>query len=169
MADCKWPVALRSRSESKNCGRRKRASGPPGGCARSFRCIGTDELVPDAQPSSSCFKQRGKIPPAGGKAVAELKPVVCLNTLYPNTSASVPSDQFVQEVGGGVGGLFRVGSQKAQTDKLVNNGEQSKLRGRHASVWHHLHVHLDPLTEIGHLLIRFGLVGFFLLSHRKQP
>ena len=135
------------------------------------RRIGTDKLVSDTELCSGGLKQGGKIPLAVGKAVGELKPVVSLNALYPDAPAGIPADQLVQEVGGGVGGLFRVGSQEAQAGELVNGGilEQAKFRVCHTLARHHLHIYLDPLAGIGHLLVRLGLANFFLLLLRKQP
>jgi len=132
--------------------------------------IGADELVADTQLGGSGLKQSRDIPLAVGKAVGKLKAIVCLDALYPDAPAVVPLEQPFQEVGGGVGALFRIGSQEAQTCELINGGvlEQAKLRVRNAPAGHHLHVYLDPLAGIGHLLIRLGLIRFFLLSPRKQ-
>lgn len=133
--------------------------------------VGTDEFVADAQPGSGGLKEGGQIPPAVGKAVGKLKAIVCLDTFHPDTPACIPLEQPFQEVGGGVGALFRIGSQEAQTCELINGGvlEQAKLRVRNAPAGHHLHVYLDPLAGIGHLLIRLGFICFLLLSPRKQP
>ena len=67
--------------------------------------------------------------------------------------------------------MFRVSSQETQTGELVNGGvlKQAEFRVRNAPSGHHLHVHLNPLAWIGHLLIRLGFVRFFLLGGRKQP
>ena len=70
------------------------------------RGIGTDKFMPDSEAGSSCFEQGGKIPLAGGKAVGELKPVVGLDTLYPDAPAGIPLDQPFQEVGGRGSTLF---------------------------------------------------------------
>lgn len=46
------------------------------------RSIRVDEFVSDAALNSSCPEQGGRVPPAGGKAVGELKPVIHLDTLH---------------------------------------------------------------------------------------
>ena len=67
--------------------------------------------------------------------------------------------------------MFRVGSQEAQTGELVNGGvlEQTEFRVCNAPAGHHLHIHLNPLAGIGHLLIRLGFVRFFLLGAGNNP
>ena len=73
------------------------------------RRVGTDEFVSDAQPGGSDFKESGQIFLAVGEAVCELKAIVCLDTLHPNTPAGIPLEQLFQEIGGGIGGLFWIG------------------------------------------------------------
>ena len=67
--------------------------------------------------------------------------------------------------------MFRVGSQETQASKLVNGSilEQAQLWVCNASAGYYFHIHLDPLTGIGHLLIRLGFIRFFLLGSREQP
>ena len=84
------------------------------------RCVRTNELMSDTQLGSSGFKQGGQITHAVGKTVGELKSIVSLDTLHADTPASIPLEQLFQEIGGGIGGLLRVGSQEAQAGKLVN-------------------------------------------------
>ena len=132
--------------------------------------VGTDELVPDAEFGGSGFKQSRQIPLAVGKAVGEFNAIVGLNAFHLDASAGIPLLQLFQEVGGGVGALFRVGGQEAQAGELVNGGilEQAKLRVCNTPAGYYLHVYLDPLAWIGHLLVRLGFIRFFLLNRRKQ-
>ena len=55
--------------------------------------IGTDELVPDAELSGSVLKESGNIPFGVGKAVGELKAIVCLDAFDVNPPASIPFNQ----------------------------------------------------------------------------
>lgn len=73
------------------------------------RRVGTDELVADPQLGGCGLKQGRQIPLAVGEAVGELKSIVSLDTFHADTSAGVPLEQLFQEIGGGTGGLFRVG------------------------------------------------------------
>ena len=86
------------------------------------RRVGTDEFVSDAQSGGSDFKESGQIFLAVGEAVGELKAIVCLDTLHPDTPAGIPLDQLFQEIGGGIGGLFWISGQEAQAGELVNGG-----------------------------------------------
>ena len=72
--------------------------------------IGTDELVEDAELGGGSLKQGGQIPLTVGEAVGEFKTVVRLDALHPYAPACIPLLQLFQEVGGGVGTLFRVGA-----------------------------------------------------------
>ena len=83
--------------------------------------IGADELVADTQLCGGGLKQSREIPLAVGKTVGELKSIVSLDTFHADTSAGVPLEQLFQKIGGGTGGLLRVGSQEAQAGKLVNS------------------------------------------------
>ena len=132
--------------------------------------VGADELMPYTKLGGSGLKQSRQIPSAAGKAVGELKAIVGLDTLHPDAPAGVPLKQPFQKVGGGVGALFRVGSQETQAGELVNGGilEQAELRVRDTPAGHYFHVHLDPLTRIGHLLVMLGFIGFFLFNRGKQ-
>ena len=85
------------------------------------RRIGADELVADTQLGGGGLKQSREIPLAVGKTVGELKSIVSLDTFHADTSAGVPLEQLFQKIGGGTGGLLRVGSQEAQAGKLVNS------------------------------------------------
>ena len=85
------------------------------------RCIGANQLVANALAGGSFLKQRGTILFARKEAVGELRAVICLGALDVDALERVPLDQLVQKIGGGIGGLFRVGGQEAQTCKLVNS------------------------------------------------
>ena len=132
--------------------------------------VRTDELVPDAQLHGCGFKEGGQVTPAVGETVGELKAIVGLDALHTDAPAVIPLPQLYQEVCRGVGGLLRVGSQEAQTGKLINGGVlvQAELRVCNTSAGHYFHIHLDPLAGIGHLLVRFGFARLFLLSCGKQ-
>ena len=132
--------------------------------------IGTDELVEDAELCGGSLKQGGQVPLAVGEAVGEFKHVVRLDALHPYAPACIPLLQLFQEVGGGVGTLFRVGGQEAQAGELVDGGilEQAKSGVCDTPAGHCLCIHLDPLAGIGHLLIKLGTVGFFLLCCGEQ-
>ena len=134
------------------------------------RGIGTDEFVADTQLGGSSLKQSGQKPLAVGKAVSELKAVIRLDAYHADSSVCIPLEQLFQKIRGGLGGLLRIGSQEAQACELVNGGvlKQAQLRVSDAAVGDHLHVYLDPLTWIGHLLVRFWLVNWFLLFRWKQ-
>ena len=82
--------------------------------------VGPDKLMADAELLRGRLEQGGQIPFAVGKAVGELKAVVCLDTLHLDTPASIPLYQLFQEIGRGVGRLLRISRQKAQAGKLVN-------------------------------------------------
>lgn len=111
-------------------------------------CVRTNELMPDTQLGSSGFKQGGQITLAVGKTVGKLKAIVCLDALHADTLASIPLEQLFQEIGGGIGGLLRVGSQEAQAGELIDGGVlvQAQLRVGDAAAGDYLHIHLDPLT-----------------------
>ena len=67
--------------------------------------------------------------------------------------------------------LSRVGHQEVQPGGFVYGAvlDQTQLRIRDTAAGDHLHVHLDPLTGIGHLLIGLGRVGFLLFLRREHP
>lgn len=133
-------------------------------------CIRADEFVADTQLSSSGFKQSGQIPLTVGESVGELKAVIRLDAFNPDMLSCIPLEQLVEEVGGGIGGLFGVGSKETEACELVNGCvlEQAELRVCHTFAGYYLHIHLDPLAWIGHLLIRFWFIGRFVLCRREQ-
>ena len=86
------------------------------------RRIRPDELVADTQLGGGGLKQSREIPLAIGKSVGKFKTVVGLDTFHADSPAGIPLEQLFQEIGGGTGGLLRVGGQEAQARKLVNSG-----------------------------------------------
>ena len=134
------------------------------------RCIGADELVADTQLGSGGFKQSGQIPLAVGKTIGKLKAIVSLDAFHPDAPAGIPLEQPFQKIGGGIGRLLRVGSQEAQAGELVNGGVlvQAQFRVCDTASGDHLHIHLDTLAGIGHLLVGLGFVSWFLLFRREQ-
>ena len=134
------------------------------------RCIGANQLVADTQLGGSRLKESGSVLFAGKETVGELNAVVGLNALHSDTPAGVPLDQLFQKVGRGIGGLLGIGCKETQTSKFINGGilEQPKFRISDAAAGNHLHVHLDPLSRISHLLVGLGFIGWFLFSLRKQ-
>ena len=133
--------------------------------------VRTDEPVSDTQIPGSLFKKGRQIPPAVGKTVGELKSIVSLDTLHADTPASIPLEQLFQEIGGGIGGLLRVGRQETQPCELVDGGvlEQAQLRICNTAARDDLDIHLHTLAGIGHLLVRLRFVRIFGLFGRKQP
>ena len=87
-----------------------------------------------------------------------------------DAAACIPRFQSAKKIGRRIGGLLWVGGEKPKARELVNGGvlEQAKLRIRNALTRHNLHIHPDALAGMGHLLIRLGNIGFFLLLSRKQ-
>ena len=134
------------------------------------RRVGTDELVADPQLGGCGLKQGRQIPLAVGEAVGELKSIVSLDTFHADTSAGVPLEQLFQKIRRGIGGVLRVGSQEAQAGKLVNGSilVQAQFRVGDAASGDHLHIHLDALAGIGHLLVGLGFISWFLLFRREQ-
>ena len=132
--------------------------------------VGPDKLMADAELLCSRLEQGGQIPFAVGKAVSELKAIVCLHTLHPDAPACIPLHQLFQEISGGIGRLFLVCSQEAQTGKLVNCSvlKQTQFRVCDTALRNNFYIHLNSLTGIGHLLIGLGCIGFLRLFAGKQ-
>ena len=126
--------------------------------------VGTNELMPDAQLGSGDLKQGGQIPPAVGKAVSELKTVVRLDAFHSNASAGIPFEQLFQEVGRGIGALPWVSSQETKACEFVNGSilKQAEFWVCDTLAGDHLHINLNPLAGIGHLLVRLWFIQFFL-------
>jgi len=135
------------------------------------RCIGADELVPDTQLGGGGLKQSRDIPFAVGEAIGKFKAVIRLDAFHADPSAGIPLEQLFQKIRGGIGRLLRVGGQEAQAGELVNGGvlKQAEFRVGNTVAGDHLHIHLDTLAGIGHLLVGLWLAGRFLLFRREQP
>ena len=75
----------------------------------------------------------------------------------------IPHNKPAEEVRRGIGRLLRVGGEEAQARELVDGGvlEQAKLRICDTGPGDHLHIHLNPLTWVGQLLVRLRFVRFF--------
>ena len=73
------------------------------------RRVGTDELVADPQLGGCRLKQGRQLPFAVGEAVGKLKSIVSLDAFHADSSARIPLEQLFQEIGGGIGGVLRVG------------------------------------------------------------
>lgn len=135
------------------------------------RRVGSDELVADTQVGGGGLKQSREIPLAVGKSVGKFKTVVGLDTFHADSAARIPLEQLFQKIRRGIGGVLRVGSQEAQACELVNSSVlvQAQLRVCDTAAGNHLHIYLNPLAGIGHLLVGLWLVGRFLLSGWEQP
>lgn len=130
-----------------------------------------NELVPDTQLGSRKFKFGSEMAFCIGKAVGKLKAVVGLDALHADAPASVPFHQLLEEVSGGIGGLLGICGKESQACELVDSGvlEQAQLGVGDAATGSHLHVYLDALARIGHLLIGLRLVGILFLRLRSHP
>ena len=84
------------------------------------RRVGSDELVADTQVGGGGLKQSREIPLAVGETIGKFKAIIRLDTFHADSPAGIPLEQLFQEIGGGTGGLLRVGGQEAQAGKLVN-------------------------------------------------
>ena len=62
-------------------------------------CVGTDELVVYTELCSGSLKQGGQVTFAVGETISELKSVVRLDALHPDTPAGIPLEQPLQKVG----------------------------------------------------------------------
>ena len=129
------------------------------------RRIRPDELVADTQLGGGGLKQSREIPLAVGETIGKFKAIIRLDTFHADSPAGVPFGQLFQKVSGGKGGLLRVGGQEAQAGELINGGvlKQAEFRVGDAAAGDHLHIYLNPLAGIGHLLVGLWLVGRFLL------
>ena len=88
-----------------------------------------------------------------------------------SSNRCVQLDQFLQEASKGKGRLLGVDGKKAQTCELINGGVlvQVQLRVCDVAVGHYLHIYLNPLARIGHLLIGLGLIGRLLFFLGNRP
>ena len=133
-------------------------------------CVGTDELVADAQMDSGGFKQSRKITLAVRKTVGKLKTVVRLNTFDLDAASGIPCHGFLQEVCGRIRALFRISTEIPQPGEFIDRCVliQTQIRISDTSARNNLHVDLYPLPRMGHLLVWLGHVLLFLLRCRKH-
>lgn len=129
------------------------------------RRIRPDELVADTQVGGGGLKQSGEIPLAVGETIGKFKAIIRLDTFHADSTARIPLEQLFQKIRRGIGGLLRVSSQEAQACELINSSVlvQAQLRVCDTAAGDHLHIYLDPLAGIGHLLVGLWLAGRFLL------
>ena len=122
--------------------------------------VRTDELVSDLQIPGSLFKEGRQVTPAVGKTVGELKAIVGLDALYADAPAGIPLEQLSEEISRGVGRLLWIGGQEAKAGELINGSVLVKPQFRvcNAAQRDDLHIYLNPLAGIGHLLIGLWLV-----------
>ena len=127
--------------------------------------VRTDQFMPDAQLSGGFLKKGRDIPFTVGKPVSKFKAVVSLDTFHANAPAGIPLHQPLQKVGGGVGGLLRIGVQEAEPGELINGGilEQAQFWVHDAAAGDDLYIYLDSFSRTGHLLVRLWRISFFRL------
>ena len=133
--------------------------------------VRADQFMLDTQLSGGFLKKGLNIPFTVGKTVSKFKAVVSLDTFHANAPAGIPLHQPLQKVGGGVGGLLRIGGQEAEPGELVNGGilEQAQFWVHDAAAGDDLYIHLDSFSRTSHLLVRFWCVSLFLLVLREHP
>ena len=88
--------------------------------------IGSDELMTDTKLQGGLLKKGLYLSSAVGKPVGKLETIVGLNAFYDDTPALKPENHFVEKIRRGIGGLLRIGTQKAQTGKLIDSGVLKK-------------------------------------------
>ena len=120
----------------------------------------------DTEFSGCCLKKCGKVSFTIGKAICEFcefKAIISLNTFHFDSMFSIPGNHLFEKIGRRIGGLFGIGGEKPQTRELINSGvlKQTQLRIGNTAARNDFYVYLNPLTGIGHLLVRLGLVGCF--------
>ena len=119
--------------------------------------IGTDELVADAKLFQLQFKERGFIGAFRQEAVGKLGAVVRLNTF---NEVRELLHNMSQEDGRGIGAVFLKRLNIPKPAVLVQESILKPLCGllliHNASLRDELHIDLNTLTGILHLLIGFG-------------
>ena len=133
--------------------------------------VWTDQFMPDTQLSGRPLKQSRQVMLTAGEAIGKLGTVVRLDTLHLDPAARIPRGQSAKKISRRIGRLLRIGGEETQARELVNGGvlEQPKLWIRDALARHDLHIYLNALSGMGHLLVRLGFVCIFRLFGRKQP
>ncbi|RKJ79088.1 hypothetical protein D7X33_08880 [Butyricicoccus sp. 1XD8-22] len=91
-----------------------------------------------------------------------------MGAFHVNPPADIPLHQAHEEVSGGIGGLLGTGGHKAEPGGLIIGGilEQAQLWISNAAAGDYLHIYLNSLSRIGHLLVKFWDVSFFLLFRK---
>ena len=133
--------------------------------------VRANQFMLDTQLSGGFLKKGLNIPFTVGKTVSKFKAVVSLDTFHANAPAGIPLHQPLQKVGGGAGGLLRIGGQEAEPGELVNGGilEQAQLRVCDTAARDDLHIHLDSFSWMSHLLVGFWRINLFLLLLWEHP
>lgn len=133
--------------------------------------IGTNELVPNVKLGGGLLEQSGKVSFGIGKAIGKFKTVVGLDAFYRDLAAFEPDHRFAEEIGGGIGALFRISGQEAETGELIDGGvlEESLLWVGKTLEGDHLDVDLHSLTGVLHLLVGFGNVCLLRFWWREHP
>ena len=118
--------------------------------------VRTNQLMLDAQLSSSFLKKGLDVPFTVEKTVGKFKTVVSPDTCCSDASAGIPLHQPLQEVGGGVSGLLWTGRQETEPGELVNSSilKQKQFRVRDAAAGDDLHIHpvLQDKSSVGKVL-----------------
>ncbi len=132
--------------------------------------IGFNELVADAKVCSSLLKECERVFLRIGETVGEFKAVVGLDTLYGDPPAFVPGHRPAEEIGGGISALLGVSIEETEAGKLIDGSvlKQAFFWVRKAFERDYLHVNLNPLPRVGHLLVGLGLVRILGLGRRKH-
>lgn len=119
------------------------------------RRIRPDQLMADAVPLQMVLKE-GRLVPVGGKAVGELCAIV---RLYALNGEGEGFEEMFHKEGGGIGAVFFKGLHKTPSGILVNSSILEETFANDAAVdktggGDKLHIDLEALTGIVHLLIR---------------
>ena len=121
------------------------------------RGIGSDYLVADAMLLQTHLKKGGLVPVCG-EAVCELSAVVRLDAL---NGAGEGFHKVFHKQGRGIGAVFLKSLHKTPSGILVNGGILEEMLSDYLTVYKagrgdELHIHLNALPGMVHLLIRLG-------------
>ena len=121
------------------------------------RGIGSDYLVADAMLLQTHLKKGGLVPVCG-EAVCELSAVVRLDAL---NGAGEGFHKVFHKQGRGIGTVFLKSLHKTPSGILVNGGILEEMLSDYLTVYKagrgdELHIHLNALPGMVHLLIRLG-------------
>ena len=119
--------------------------------------------MPDTQLRHRGFKERGDIAFTVGKPIREFEAIIRLDALNLYPSLLKPNDHILQEVRGRVGALLWVSTQVSYSGILVYGGvlKQPFAGICKAVARDNLHVDLDALAGMRHLLVGLGCVFLF--------